>query len=405
MSLDEKRVPDLRFKGFSEDWEQRKLGELMNVVSVKRIHQSDWRKQGVRFLRARDIVSLSKGEDPSEYLYISQDTYDVYTKISGKVKVGDLLVTGVGTIGVPMLITEDKPLYFKDGNVIWFKNEYLDGKFLYFSFIGEKIQKYIRNVAGIGTVGTYTISNGKKTPISFPSLEEQKFLGELLNQLEDTINLHQRKIRLLNGIYEEYTSTFFPQKNENIPKIRFSNFGDNWGITVMGNILKEFSIKSTVEDEYKVLSSTNSGMEIRKGRVSGTSNKGYKIINTGSLVLSPQNLWLGNININNLGTGLVSPSYKTFKISKVDGGFLEPQLRTRRMLKNFENVSTQGASIVRRNLDIELFNQIVIKVPSNDEKYKISELFNKMMSSISILEDKLSKLQSIKKIYLEKMFL
>jgi type I restriction enzyme S subunit len=69
-------------------------------------------------LRARDIVSISKGETPSELLYISEDTYKLYSEKSGKVKIGDLLVTGVGSIGIPFLITNDKPLYFKDGNVI-----------------------------------------------------------------------------------------------------------------------------------------------------------------------------------------------------------------------------------------------------------------------------------------------
>src|SRR5699024_1287464 len=117
---------------FHQAWEQRKLGELMSVVSVKRIHQADWTEKGVRFLRARDIVSLTKGQEPQELLYISKEKYDSYTKISGKVKIGDLLVTGVGTIGVPFLIKNEKPLYFKDGNIIWFKNEYLNGEFFYF---------------------------------------------------------------------------------------------------------------------------------------------------------------------------------------------------------------------------------------------------------------------------------
>lgn len=113
--------PELRFKGFTDAWEQRKLGELMEITSVKRIHQSDWTDSGVRFLRARDIVAVSKNEEVSEPLFISQEKYDEYSALSGKVKIGDLLVKGVGTIGVPMLINNEEPLYFKDGNIIWFK--------------------------------------------------------------------------------------------------------------------------------------------------------------------------------------------------------------------------------------------------------------------------------------------
>lgn len=73
----------------------------MNIASVKRIHQSDWTDSGIRFLRARDIVSASKNEEPDDYLYISKEKYDEYSLVSGKVAIGDLLVTGVGTIGVP----------------------------------------------------------------------------------------------------------------------------------------------------------------------------------------------------------------------------------------------------------------------------------------------------------------
>ena len=114
-------VPEIRFDGFTDAWEQRKLGELMNVTSVKRIHQSDWTDSGVRFLRARDIVAASKNEEPNDYLYISKEKYEEYSTISGKVDIDDLLVTGVGTIGVPYLVENTEPLYFYAETVLLFK--------------------------------------------------------------------------------------------------------------------------------------------------------------------------------------------------------------------------------------------------------------------------------------------
>lgn len=168
-------MPEIRFKGFKGCWVQKKLGELMNVTSVKRIHQSDWTSAGVRFLRARDIVSAFKNEKIADYLYISKQKYDDYSLISGKVKKGDLLVTGVGTIGVPFLIIDDKPLYFKDGNIIWFQNEdKLDENFFFYSFVGAGIQNFIRDSAGTGTVGTFTIDSGKKTPVLIPKDETEQ---------------------------------------------------------------------------------------------------------------------------------------------------------------------------------------------------------------------------------------
>ena len=188
-------VPEIRFAGFTDAWEQRKLGDMMDVTSVKRIRQSDWTDSGVRFLRARDIVAESKNEEVSEPLFISQEKYDEYSAVSGKVEKGDLLVTGVGTIGVPMLINSEEPLYFKDGNIIWFKNKNaIDGRFFYHLFNGLNVQKFIKESAGTGTVGTYTIENGKKTPINLPlRKEEQEKIGEYFSNLDHLITLHQRK--------------------------------------------------------------------------------------------------------------------------------------------------------------------------------------------------------------------
>ena len=174
----------------------------MNVTSVKRIHQSDWTDSGIRFLRARDIVAAYKNEELTDYLFISKEKYDEYSAISGKVKKGDLLVTGVGTIGVPMLINDEKPLYFKDGNIIWFQNgEKINGEFLYYSFTGKSVQHYIQESAGTGTVGTYTIDSGKKTPILIPTdSKEQEKIGEYFRSLDNLITLHQRELEKLKNL-------------------------------------------------------------------------------------------------------------------------------------------------------------------------------------------------------------
>ena len=193
---------ELRFKNENgnnyPDWEVKKIGEIMDVASVKRIHQSDWTNEGVRFIRARDIVSRYKGKIVEDPLFISKERYEEYSKLSGKVKIGDLLVTGVGTIGVPLLINNEKPIYFKDGNIIWLKNEdNIDKNFLFYSFISRKTQNFIKSVAWIGTVGTYTISNAKKTPILLPVSIEQVKIGNFFNELDKSIKKQNKKVDLL----------------------------------------------------------------------------------------------------------------------------------------------------------------------------------------------------------------
>ena len=169
-------------------------------------------------------------------------------------------------------------------------------------------------------------------------------------------------------------------------------------------ILQEFSEKSENENQYPLLSSTNTGIEYRDGRVSGEHNVGYKIIDKDDLVFSPQNLWLGNININHIGRGIVSPSYKTMKIVNYDGGFLEPMLRSEHLLNQYKLSSVQGASVVRRNLDMDLFNEIEVPCPSLEEQQKVANLFARMDAAVALHQRKLYKLQEIKKALLQKMF-
>ena len=166
----------------------------MEVTSVRRVHQDDWTTQGVRFLRARDLVAYANNTEIELPLYISKELYEKYTAQSGKVEIGDLLVTGVGTIGVPWLVETPSPVYFKDGNIIWFKNKNaINGKYFYYAFTSASIQKFIKESAGTGTVGTYTIDTGKKTPIYIPSTLEQYKIASTLKRFDSLITLHQRE--------------------------------------------------------------------------------------------------------------------------------------------------------------------------------------------------------------------
>ncbi|WEV70372.1 restriction endonuclease subunit S [Lactobacillus sp. ESL0785] len=207
---EQEKAPQIRFKGFEEDWKKKKLGEIMEVSSVKRVHQSDWTNKGVRFFRARDIVSISKHIEPSEKIYIPFELYNKLSKISGKVKLGDLIVTGVGSIGIPLLIRDTNPIYFKDGNIIWFKNSgKIFGEFFYYSFIGNSIQKYIHISSGSGTVVTYTINSGKITPIRLPKYEEQVKVGSTLKRINENINFNMNKNKFFKQLKQYLLQNLF----------------------------------------------------------------------------------------------------------------------------------------------------------------------------------------------------
>src|SRR5699024_1369918 len=210
----------------------------MNITSVKRIHQSDWRKKGIPFYRARDITALSKNLNIEEPIFISRDLYEEYSIISGKVQINDLLVTGVGTIGVPLLV-QTVPLYFKDSNIIWFQNSNkLIGLFFLYLFKTNTVQKYIHTTTGVGTVPTYTIQSGKNTPVYITSKKEQKDIGTIFQLIDNLISLQQRKLELLSIIKKTIIKHLFKLKNSDSLNLKFKTSCSQWNSKKLGEIAK-----------------------------------------------------------------------------------------------------------------------------------------------------------------------
>lgn len=412
----ERRVPRIRFKGFEEDWEQRKLGGLIDVGSVKRVHQSDWRDSGVRFLRARDVVSEYKHERPDDYLYIDKEMYDLYSAQSGKVQKGDLLVTGVGTIGVPMLIKSEQPVYFKDGNIIWFKNKNaIDGKFFYYSFIGETIQGFIKESAGTGTVGTYTIDSGKKTPITLPTdKNEQEAIGAFFSDFDCLITLHQRKLEKLKILKKAMLEKMFPKNGEKVPEIRFSGFADDWEQRKLGEIAEkvseknfgmQYSLTLTNSAEFGVIAQRDFfDHDIAKA----SSLNGYYVVHNEDFVYNPRisvSAPVGPINRNKLGeTGVMSPLYTVFRPHDINATYLEYFFKSGYWHKFMNFNGDSGARADRFSIKDQVFFEMPIPFPNPIEQRKIGNYLKRLDSLLSLHQRKLEKLRQIKKSMLERMF-
>ena len=190
-------------------WRIVPLGETCEVCSTRRVHESDWTDSGVPFYRARELVALNDGRSITP-LHISEKLYNELIASSGTIRPGDLLVTGVGSIGVPYLVKENDRFYFKDGNIIWFKNrgEIWPDYFLH-AFRSDHIQKQIMEMACVGTVGSYTITNGKRTLIALPPLDEQKRIVEILDSLDGTISGLKSQLAKAQDIKRGMMAYFF----------------------------------------------------------------------------------------------------------------------------------------------------------------------------------------------------
>ena len=188
------KVPEKRFPGFTDDWEQRKVGDFTNVLSASRVHKNEWKSTGVPFFRSSDVVSAFKGND-NERAFISMDLYEELCRSSGKLEQDDILITGGGSIGIPYIVPNNKPLYSKDADLIWIKKSSLhDSKYLFTYFTSPGFLEYICSISHVGTIAHYTIEQVKDTPVLFPALAEQRIIGSFFTNLDHLITLHQRKL-------------------------------------------------------------------------------------------------------------------------------------------------------------------------------------------------------------------
>ena len=201
-----------------EGWEIKKLGELYDITSSKRVFKNEWKQSGVPFYRAREIVKLAKHGHVDNDLYISEKMFEQYAEKYGVPKEGDIMVTGVGTLGICYVVQEDSRFYFKDGNIIWLKRKNnANSRFVEYAFKSDFLRKQIDNSAG-ATVGTYTIIKAKNTLIPIPSLSEQKRIVTILNETFEGIDkaIANAEQNFVNAreLFDSYLNVIFTQKNE-----------------------------------------------------------------------------------------------------------------------------------------------------------------------------------------------
>ncbi|MGQ7469959.1 restriction endonuclease subunit S [Streptococcus suis] len=324
-----------------------------------------------------------------------------------KLYVDDIMFTYVGTVGEVAIIKENDRFYLapnvsrirvQSEDSSKFISHYIRSEFFY--------NRVIFPLIATSSQPALSMENIRKFDIFLPIInEEQIRISELFDTLDQQITLHQRKLDTLKEQKKTYLKLLFPAKGQTKPALRFQGFEDDWEEVKLGEVLVEYNKKSEIENQFELLSSTNSGIEPRSGRVSGESNIGYKIIKRGMVVLSPQNLWLGNINYNaKFEIGIVSPSYKVFNINGPNELYLATVLRLPKMFFEYAQASVQGASIVRRNLDLDLFSSILVQLPSLPEQEVIGTFFQTLDQEIAQVEDKLASLKEMKKTLLRKLF-
>ena len=390
-------VPHLRFPEFHGEWEKHGLSEYLDFKNGLNPDSKRFGK-GIKFISVMDILN----NPVITYDCIRASVQATDAEISSfSVENGDILFQRssetLEDVGRANVYIDDKVAVFGGFVIRGKKKANYNPLFFRYLLSSPYARKRIIPM-GAGAqhfnIGQEGLS---KVLLNFPSIEEQTKIASLLHLLDERIATQSKLIEKLESLIKGISNKLFNSK-EGMP-VR------------LGAVLKERSEKTKVNNQYTVLSSTVNGLfsqrEYFSKDIASENNVGYKIIRLHEVVLSPQNLWMGNINYNDkFDIGIVSPSYKIFFISNnFDKRYVAAMLKTHRALYGYKLISEQGASVVRRNLNLEAFEQLIFKIPTIDKQQEIGKTISLLNSRLETERTLKATYQSQKQYLLRQMFI
>lgn len=180
-------------------WIEKKLGEICNITSSKRIFQREYTQSGIPFYRTKEIRELANGKDVTTELFISEEKYKEIKVNFGIPIEEDMLLTAIGTIGEIYIVEKDKEFYFKDGNVLWLKNFKSVSTYYLKYALGSFIEE-IKKLSNGSTYNALPIEKLKNHKISLPPLEEQRRIAEVLDRAEELRSKRREAIAQLDTL-------------------------------------------------------------------------------------------------------------------------------------------------------------------------------------------------------------
>ena len=392
---DDKRVPVLRFKGFNDDWAQRKLGDIANVDSSKRIHRSEYTKEGIPFFRGSEITDRKI----SNLIYISKKKYNEIKNQYGVPKPGDLLITAVGTIGNIWKV-DNTSFYYKDGNLIHINPKCIDEDYLVYYFQFLKYKKIIDRVASGSNQKALTIIKVQNLKIKYPQKEGQSLIGVLLKKTENLIALQQRKLQQLKLLKKAMLQDLFTDKN--VPKLRFNGFDANW---IQCKLEKEALLTmgqspsgSTYSDQPSTYILVQGNADLKNGWVKPRiwTTQITKLAKKGDIIITVR-APAGKVGRTNfdvvLGRGVASIQGNDFifyLLSKMD---MNKYWKKYAAGSTFESINSNDIKNTR------------VHVPNLPEQNRIANLFLRLDDLIRFQQNKLNNLQKTKQFLFQNMFI
>ncbi|MFQ6345725.1 restriction endonuclease subunit S [Enterococcus faecium] len=383
--------PEIRFPGFMEDWEQRKLGELAESfeyglnASAKKFDGSN------KYIRITDIDDIShkfnqSGVTSPDIDFASADNY--------KLKKGDILFARTGaSVGKTYMYRESDGLVYYAGFLIRARiKSKISSEFVFQTTFTDSYNRFIKITSqrsGQPGVNAEEYSNFK---IMIPNYEEQNAIGCFFKKIDDTITLHQRKLDLLKETKKGFLQKMFPKNGAKVPEIRFPGFTGDWEQCKLGDIAKMYQPP------------TISGSELL--------DTGYPVFGANGYIgfYSKSNHLEDQVTISARGEGTGTPSYvkapvwitgNSMVINVEDFDINKKFLYAMLLSYSLKKYITGGA---QPQLTRDVLLKVPIIIPSYNEQFKIGTFFKQLDDTIALQQRKLDLLKETKKGFLQKMF-
>ena len=413
---DNEKKPALRFKGFTDPWEQRKLTNLCEkFTDGDWIEAKDQSDSGVRLVQTGNVGVTEYLDKPNNKKWISFETFEQLH--CEEVYPGDILISRLPepagracimpNLGTKMITAVDCTIVRPNAvTSTRFLLQYLSSQ-AYFDAVNTCLAGGTRQRISRGNLAQFNV------PIPSSKIEQEK-IGEVLEKLDTLITLHQRKYEKLVNIKKSMLDKMFPKNGASVPEIRFKGFTDPWEQRKLSDIVEKVTEKNAGLQYIETFTnSAEFGIISQRDFFDHDISKigsldGYYVVHNEDFVYNPRisvTAPVGPINRNKLGrTGVMSPLYTVFRPHDIDTTYLEHFFKSGywHSFMNFNGDS--GARSDRFSIKDSVFFEMPIPTPDIEEQKKIGEFLTQLDTLITLHQRKLEKLQNIKKFCLEKMF-
>ena len=403
--MEEKRnVPKLRFPGFTDSWEQRRLGEIGSVAMCKRVYKDQTTEAGdVPFFK----IGTFGGEPDA---FISNELFEKYRELYSFPKVGDILISAAGTIG-RTIVYQGERAYYQDSNIVWLNHdERLDNSFFL---------QYLNNQTWSSLEGSTLKRLYNKdildANIALPKPDEQHRIGALFRKLDSLIALHQRELDHVKELKKGLLQKMFPKEGTNVPELRFPGFTDPWEQRRLGEVAHRVTRKNEegMSDLPLTISAQHGLVDQRdffNSQVASRDMRGYYLLERGEFAYnkstSSDSPWGAIKRLTEYEKGCLSTLYICFGLDEGDPDFLVTYYETSRWHRGIRMIAAEGArNHGLLNIAPGDFFETELTLPGKiEEQTAIGALFAKLDSLIALHQRELDHVKELKKGLLQQMF-